>query len=372
MARILTSLCATFLILGLASAQSDTSALTANEWVQPTEAGELSGRIAVPSGEGTSSSVEGANVTITSVDGGGFSGQAVTDGMGEFTISGVTPGVYALTARAANAYAHLAIQVIDSSIDLGGRYPNIAEISAANMGYEAVSATIMRYRPPSNDRIITMANADLDALANQIINNETHRVSRFDGGLNGKLFVAGADGPTLIPAAMTNVFIMKNGVEVGRDITNELGDFRIDVLPAGSYSLLAIGRDGMVAIGFEVVAQNGGDVAKLTASGRRLVSAAKATDSFGCQLAPFTDGTSDEGDQGEDGVVLDQPIDFFDGYGTNMTGGRGQGGGYYGGGGGGGSYGGFGDIAGLAGIGIAIAAIVSDDDGPKIASPTAP
>ncbi len=200
MTRFLTTLCISLFTFSVASAQVDTDPLTANQWVQPTVAGTLSGRIIVPSMDGMSRAVGGASVSIISVDGGGVSGQAVTDGMGEFTISGVAPGVYSLTSRAANAYSQLALQVIDSNVDLGGRYPSVAEISASNISYEAVLGLIMQYRPPSNNRVISMATADLNALANRVVNSETYRVAQSDGGISGRLYAAGAEGPILIPA----------------------------------------------------------------------------------------------------------------------------------------------------------------------------
>jgi hypothetical protein len=357
MTRFFSALCAALCTFTVASAQFD-APLTANQWVQPTEAGTLVGRIILPSGDGMAGAVEGASVTITSVDGGGVSGQAVTDETGEFTISGVSPGVYALKARAENAYVHTAIHVIDSATDLGGRFPNVAETASTNMSYSAVNGTLVRYQPPSSNRVITMANADLDALADRIINGETFRVSQFDGGLNGRLYVAGAEGPNLIPAPMTNVFIMRNGVEVGRAVTNEMGEFRIDTLDLGTYSLLAIGRDGMAAVGFDLVAQAGPDVARRTADGKRLVSALKAADAFGCHLVPFTDEEEIEVVPEDEGIVIGPPIDgIIDGFDT-MTGTDFSGGNIVGGGGGGG----FGNISGLPAAFIVTAAILADDD----------
>ena len=364
MARFCSVICAVLLAVNVASAQFDAAPLTSNQWVQPTDAGTLVGRIILPSNDGMAQAVEGASVLIASVDGGGVSGEAVTDANGDFTITGVAPGVYSVISRAENAFARTVIHVIDSTADLGGRYPNLAEIASTNISSEVVQATVLRYRPPSSGRMITMANADLDALANRVINDETFRVEQFDGGLNGQLYVAGADGPNLIPAPMTNVFLMNNGVEVGRAITNQMGDFRIEGLELGNYSLLAIGREGMAAISFDLVAAADGDVARRTADGKRLVAKSKAANAFGCQLDPFDEVAIE--------IVHKELLDkAMDCYGT-MAGS----GGYSSGGGGGG--GGFGDIAGLAGIAaaIAIASTSDDDDGirdaPLPATPVLP
>ncbi len=368
MARFCSVICAALLAVNVASAQFDAAPLTSNQWVQPTDAGTLVGRIVLPSGDGMAQAVEGASVLIASVDGGGVSGRAVTDDNGDFTITGVTPGVYSVISRAENAFARTVIHVIDSTADVGGRYPDLAEIASTDMSFEAVQATVLRYRPPSSERVITMANADLDALANRVINDETFRVEQFDGGLNGQLYVAGADGPNLIPAPMTNVFLMKNGVEVGRAITNQVGDFRIEVLELGNYSLLAIGREGMTAISFDLVAAADGDVARRTADGKRLVAKSKAANAFGCQLDPFISALIREKEK----AAQQLPNRNLPQFGASPAGGG------YSSGGGGGAGGGFGDIAGLAGIGaaIAIAASSDDDDGirdaPLPATPVLP
>ncbi len=258
MMRFFTTVCITLLTLGVVSAQSAGSPLTPNQWIQPTEAGVLTGRVIVPGGDGMAQAVANASVAL-------------------------------------------------NSVDLGGRFPNVAEISAANMNEESVYTTISRYRPPNSDRVITMVNADLDALADDVINVDTYRVIQFDGGMNGKLYAAGANGE-LIPAPMTNVFIMRSGVEIGRAVTSELGDFRVDNLPIGGYSLLAIGRHGVAAIGFELVAQ-GGDVAGRIADGKHLVSAFKAADACKCQLCPWQ-----EGEQVVEPIVRD-PAGIFNYYG---------------------------------------------------------
>jgi hypothetical protein len=341
MVRFCSLICAAFLAVNVASAQSDPAPLTSNQWIQPAEAGTLVGRVILPSDQEMAQAVAGATVVVGSVDGGGVRGRAVTDETGDFVITGVTPGVYSLISRADNVFAHTVIHVIDSTADLGGRYPNVAEIGAANIPFETVQATILRYRPPSGGGPVTMANADLDALAGQVVNDDTFRVAQFDGGLSGRLYLAGAEGPNLIPAPMTNVFLMKDGVEVGRAITNQTGDFQIEELEVGNYSLVAIGHAGISVTGFD------------------LVAASTAANAFACQLDPFLTDKVIIGSK----IVSDEILDA--GCGTSMAGGG------FGGGGGGG--GGFGDIGGLAAIAAVIAiAATNDDDDNGIRNPPLP
>jgi hypothetical protein len=367
MTRFFSSLCLAVLAIGVSSAQTS-APLTSNQWIQPTQAGKFSGRVIVPAGNGAMRSVVGASVTMVSIDGGGFSGQAVTDGMGEFTISGVTPGVYSLRARASNAFAHTAMHVIDSGAQLDGRYPGVAEIAATNMNYDAVDRAISRYRPPRNSRVVSMANADLDALASAVVSDETFRVSQFDGGINGVLYGAGADGENLIPAAMSNVFIMRNGVEIGRAITSEMGDFRIDNVSPGSYSILAMGREGTLSMGFELVAP-GGDVAQQSRDGSRFVTTVRAPNSLVAQCCWGED--DDDQDDGDDDP---DDVDDGDGYPSPFTyiGGARGGPGSTGGSGSAGSASGIDSVAGVAAFGGILAGVISatTDNGP--ASPVLP
>ena len=80
--------------------------------------------------------------------------------------------------------------------------------------------------------------------------------------------------------------MMQSGAEVARTISDENGNFFIDNLPAGSYSLLAVGPQGMGLVGFELVNEEPA-TAQVTANGKRLVqSGGCCCQQFSMQIAP--------------------------------------------------------------------------------------
>ena len=114
----------------------------------------------------------------------------------------------------------------------------------------------------------------LDALVDRVCAQDTFRVAQTRGGMKGRLHPAGAQGGVLSSVQLTNVFIIKDGVEVARTTTDENGEFSVNTLGAGNYSLMAVGPDGLGLIGFELVDED--DLAKggvvSTADGKHLVA----------------------------------------------------------------------------------------------------
>ena len=249
--------------------------LTVNQWVQPAENGTLNGRILVPADEGTSQAVEGAHVAILGADGEVLRSPEKTNAKGEFSITGVKPGVYALTARADYVFAACAMHVLDSDLVGEREFPKVAEISAANIDYTTVKTAIVRYLPPTaKQNKASIQDVQLDALVERVCAQDTFRVAQTRGGMKGRLHPAGAQGGSLNDVQLTNVFIIKDGIEVARTTTNANGEFSINTLGAGNYSLMAVGPDGLGLIGFELVDEEdlarGGVVS--TADGKQLVA----------------------------------------------------------------------------------------------------
>lgn len=224
--------------------------LTMNQWVCPSEVGLLTGRVFLPGTGGQVDAVKGVNVAVTSRNGEVHRGK--TNSAGEFTIDGIVPGVYSLTARGENVFACCAMHVIDD--DMGGKFPSVVEVSIANVDYTIVKQAVIRYVPPkASVSVAAITEASIAGIADQVCGGNSFRVSRSDGGMNGRLYLAGADGTSLRGAAMNNVFIFKDGMEIDRAVTEEGGHFTIENLPAGQYSLLAVGSGGIALVSFELV-----------------------------------------------------------------------------------------------------------------------
>ncbi|MGB7347017.1 MAG: carboxypeptidase-like regulatory domain-containing protein [Pirellulaceae bacterium] len=373
------------------NAQSTVTPLTVNQWVQPNEDGVLTGKIFVPAENGTTAAVENAEVAIRSNDGKLYRAEGKTNAKGEFSIPGVEPGVYSLTARADYIFAVCAMHVLDSDLVGETEFPHTAEVAAANVDFTTVKTAIIRYMPPTKKTDASIKGAKLSALASRVCGQDTFRVNQFRGGMKGRLLKAGTIGDDLDNVQLTNVFILKDGIEVARTITNEAGEFEIASIGAGNYSLMAVGADGLGLVGFELVKET--TTAMTTTDGKTFVQAPCCCNEFSMQVAPV----QNVGTIISDTVISEQPImqgGIVDGGiisdggiiadGGGMVGGGGissGGGGFASGGGGGGGLlggggGGLGGIAALAGIGGIIAVATSDDDSTitpaPVASPVVP
>lgn len=373
--------------------------LTVRQWVQQNADGSVRGQIIVPADGGSVKAVEDAVVVMVSKEGNVVRADSKTNAKGEFVFKSVEPGVYALSARADFVFTCCAMHVVAADSDDGASFPTVAQISAANIDYTAVNRAIIRYLPPNVKTDIPFNTSELKTISQRAEDSlETFRVAQSDGGMKGQLYRAGVDNGRLGHCLMTNVFIMKDGVEVARTVTDGGGSFRVETLSPGTYSLMAIGPDGLGLVGFELVDETQIQTAKVeSADGERLV--ARFGDCCCCpqvtlQVAPcpqvnacmeeviateeiISDEIISEVPLAEvpmDAGYVDPGFGYAPGYGGGYAGG-GYGGGGYGGGGGAGGFGGLGGVAGLAGIGAVIAAAVSDDDqvvAPLPASPIVP
>jgi len=381
--------------------------LTLSQWVCPNEPGVLVGRVVLPSTNGNAKAIGNAAIALRSYEGETIHGQ--TNKAGEFRIENVPSGVYSMTAKADNVFACCAMHVLDTEKVDGANFPKTVELAAASIDFSMVKTAIIRYVPPTSNQLASsLPNSQFDTLAKRVVNSEYFRVERVEGGMKGAILLAGTRGNDLAAADLINVFIVKNGEAVARSVTDVEGRFQVNNLPAGEYSLLAVGSAGVGLAGFELTetasvpgGQSLGKVGEIDES-KQLVGLfgrhhqRGQCQSFQMQVAPCPEvihcveeviveeavedccggeqmidgcGCGAEGAVVADGSIVDPFAGGFGdplgagGYGGGGYGGVG-GGGYGGGGGGfgGGGAGGLGALAGLAGIAGIIAATSDDDD----------
>ncbi|MFK8113192.1 MAG: carboxypeptidase regulatory-like domain-containing protein [Rubripirellula sp.] len=391
--------------------------LTMNQWVSPTADGALTGRVILPQSDGQAKALEDISIAIMSRDGEVL--RAKTNSRGEFSISDVESGVYALTARGENVFACCAMHVIE---DVAG-FPKSAEVSVANIDYTVVNTAIIRYLPPNvKSSNASISNVKLEGLVNQVCGDELFRVAQVKGGMKGRLHVAGAVGADLRGANLTNVFVFKDGMQIDRTVTNENGQFDIEKIQPGYYSLLAVGHSGVGLIGFELVdeseltetvSNDSADQSERLVGLRHRRKGGCCCQEFAMQIAPMPEivscveeviieqpacggcgscdtcgGIVDGGVGMDGGVIMDGGmVDggiVTDGFGNPVAGGgfvpgggfgggsggfSGGGGGLSGGGGGGGFGGGLGGLAALGAVGGVIAATSDDNNNNAIVAP---
>ena len=173
-------------------AQSDVNSLTVNQWVQPQEQGVLKGRLVVPAKSGASKVIANGSVSIVGTNGTKLA--ASTNENGEFAISNVAPGIYALTAQGESAFAAFAMHVLDSNVQTDTKFASEVEVCAASIRHDAVKQAISRYLPRTTQAHSTMQNVQWNAIAQRAGGEGSSLIVQVDGGMKGQVYAAGAKG----------------------------------------------------------------------------------------------------------------------------------------------------------------------------------
>lgn len=385
-----------------------TDHLTVPQWVNPMTEGELRGRVILPSTDGSADPIANASVVMT--DRQGKTLRARTNDAGVFTVKDVEPGVYALTARGKGVFACCAMHIVDDKTASSSVLPRQVEVAAAAIDYTIVKSAILRYLPPTpKDNSYSILNADLQGISGRVVGENLFRVKQIDGGLKGRIHVAGAEGKELGDAGLLNIFLVHRGEVIDRVVSKRNGSFEFGDVAPGEYSILALGLSGIGMAGFELVDEEvanqiSADSSNASASGETLVTTFDqcccCCDEFAMQIAPLSQAIvaveevwsegeviSDESLPMEGELAVDEfgnPISGFDQFGNPIGGGApggAAGGGALGGGGfaggagagaGGGIGGGLGGLASLAGLaGIAAVGGGNSNSGGSLAPPPA-
>lgn len=371
------------------SGTGQSAQMSVQQWVQPNAEGLLIGQIISiddgPVGRCDIAIVDSKNVVK----------QFSSDGGGKVTIRGVPPGSYAMAVRGENLIATYALNVVPPAAGDASRDANFT-VMAARIDSQKFYGQIVRYIPIEGAPPYVSDPAELQAASRKIGQVAgLPRVQQVDGGLEGCLFGAGIENGNLTAAPQTYVFVLQDGLEVARVVTDDQGCYRFDDLAPGRYSFIAVGQSGVVATGFELVASGASADARKQDAAFRLVSTAQPpggippgppggvpSGQFNVQMASPQGALSGfeamdgPGGPGEGPPFPLPPGEFMPppGYGGGFAGGGGPGGGM-GGGGAGGGGGGIGGLLGIAGLALGIAALADDDDDfrpPRPSSPARP
>jgi uncharacterized membrane protein YgcG len=361
------------------SAKDADFSLTINQWVQPGPDRVLTGRIVVPSEIGSTVAVQGAEVVMVRCSNGeSLQAEAKTNANGEFLIQGVQPGIYSLTAHADQVLAVCAVHALDSDLVAERDFPSTIHVVASDIDFDTLQTAVLRYMPTASQcvDVVSINTVNLDVIAPRTHRQDALYIQQSRGGVTGQLFKAGMLGEGLAKVNLTNVFILKDGIEIARALTNDAGEFSIPSIAAGRYSLMAIGQDGLAVVGFELIDETTNTTGDVIYA------------EFSLQVAPVNNFA----DMESQAVIDEQPsgtgaVLIADGGVINAGSGgfsNGGGGGPIGGGGGfsGGGFSGGGMLGGIAAIaaaGGAIAVAAGADGGSDseivsapVASPVAP
>ena len=278
------------------AADSSSGGLMINQWVRLGDNGVLTGRVVASSGSRSVAPVTDSTVAL--LNNGGEPREAPTDSEGRFSIEGLEPGVYSLSARGEGTYACYAMHLIGADHAGASRYPDHLTVVAARIEAPTIRASAIRYLPARIEQAsASLEGVQLEALADTVCDTTNLYIVQTDGGLRGQIRMAGAVGSELVGARSTNVFVFSDGSEVARTVTESDGRFRIGSLDPGQFTALAVGPGGMAVVAFELVTPDA------TASNTRPPSAAgdgtrfvvqggtaSPGDSLNVQVAPLPEG----------------------------------------------------------------------------------
>lgn len=341
----------------------------------------FSGRL-VTLNSGSPAASSGMNVRI--IRNGGVVTSAITGDDGTFNVSGVGEGVVTVLGTSPNSLLLFSVRLIDDGNVFAAATPVKLEAESVAIGmHTAVVATadvatvtqlIMGALPSGDHRF----NGDIVDADNEFPQGSEsgekstsighHAVQlQADGSLKGQVNLLDPRNGSHRDVADLTLHFVRNGQHVGATEVQRDGRFQMLGLTAGHYSIATTGRDGILAMGIEVVGSlaqvEKDDEFKLTSIVQSLelaVSPAQPRD-FNTQTAPQF--ISEQQQIVDGGVGAEMPL-------GNPAGGPlgGPGGGFGGGGSGGGGVGGGGGLGALLGAaaGAGIGYAIGDD---RAASP---
>ncbi|MEE2935587.1 MAG: carboxypeptidase-like regulatory domain-containing protein [Planctomycetota bacterium] len=269
--------------------------LTVTQWVQPKEPGVFEARIVVPRGHGEMGVVEDARVRLAGAN--GLVRTGVTDEKGEVKIKGVVPGVYTLLVQSKSMIGWQAMHVVGPDQASPGTFSQKAVISPALIStsrFRKLVKPFGKQKYTLDD--LSIKDVDVVKIASEIRGNERAQVMMHNRGLAGNVFAAsslmgatdlGQQVSRLKAAPDTNVFLIRNGAEIGQKVTDSNGSFFFADLRAGVYSLIMANRDGLAAVSFELLDDHSGvNAGLLNSDGKSFVSFAEVSAAFCCQVGP--------------------------------------------------------------------------------------
>ncbi len=266
--------------------------LTVVQWVKPRTAGVVKGEITTPIPGGAAALVDNAVVELRGKD--GWMGSGETNRLGRFTITDVRPGPYSMVVRGPGVFACYALHVAGENEDDTHVYPERVRVSCTVIGEEAIGQLLFENMGEYtiNDVEMAVEGPVSEKLIQDKVAAVTTVVELIEGKLAGTLYEAGS---AFDPAVSQKVTLIKDGLVVGRTITDATGSFEIAGLDAGIHGLVTNGPDGVGVVGIELIAAKvkDGQASNSANSQRRFVSMVQggdATGQFYMQIVPQTFG----------------------------------------------------------------------------------
>ena len=345
--------------------------LFSQQWVRLNQDNSVSGNL-VQLSSSDKTAVSGLPVAL--VRNGEVAYRAIADESGKFQFENVEKGSYSLVTRTNETIAAFSVQVLDSA---NTHLPNEIEVRVVRPAGSKVKEILLSQTLPKYAVSIESAPViSKDPLGDSRSFSESYVVkAEANGDFLGQL---GSFGSKQDFSDM-QVYILKDGAEVGRTRVGEDGKFRVKGLAPDVYGFIAAGDSGFAATSFQLI---NASTASVAPDGSRFVGFGKACGRMNVEVVQCCEVVCCE----QQSVIVEQPIveapcdvpvDECGKAPQCGCGGSWGGGGSLGGGGGGGGSGmgqGWGGIAAIGGLAVVAGILASNDnnnDAP-VSSPVTP
>jgi len=259
-------------------------------WITPDAEGNIDGRISSLDSETAEASPIGF-LTVTLMEKGQQISKAKTDKEGRFVLEAVEPGIYTLLAYGKSGFLAYGVNVLprleeldlDDEVNLNAQNSDRTPLSVKQrqamyvshfkLPVNAVVAEELKIDaaavPPEFTALRNISqnylsassafsvNADKDDLKGIAKANLTPGGFQFslspDGHFHGRLQPIATEGGKPAKLSDMNLFLIQDDVEILRVAAEENGQFLMNDVEPGVYSLIAAGEDGFAALSLELV-----------------------------------------------------------------------------------------------------------------------
>ena len=311
--------------------------------------GSFSGHL-VPANESLGTTV--GQFTVGIVQNGFVARHTQTDDEGQFSFSGLNPGVGGLFAFNDSAFLLFGMRLIgEDDENIANEVQEFDVISAtvfnsdANLASQIISPGVYSNAP----RFAGQANAVAETFpygsGSPATSLNNHRVQLLaDGSLHGTANCLDPRTGRLREINDAIVYFVRDGQLIARTRVERSGEFAVSGLSAGVYSVVGTGADGAFAIAVEIIGHDDQQIAAAGSFSKYEPTTLASSLEFASALVPSTDLIALHDSGLMDGVWQ---VSEGGGFGGGGFGGGGFGGGGFGGGAGGGAAGGGGGALGL-------------------------
>ena len=274
-----------------ASAENGIRKATVSQWIQPAETGLFECQVIVPPHLGKPTGLSNATVVVTGTN--ARKAEAVTDEQGIAKIPGITPGDYTLTVWAEGYVAWQSLHVIGMDDERFGKLPNQAVVTPAIVSLELFAQIVDPYVSSVPKLNSDTEEESSNPAAQQIKGVTIPEVFMRNGGMEGQVVAPflsreNVDEHKELNAVENHlVFLIDKDENLHQTVTDEEGQFFVQNLSAGIYSVIIVGRGGIGASSVDLLDPASNSTSLLsTTDGKRFVTTLEPEDSFTIEITP--------------------------------------------------------------------------------------